>query len=69
MARPFGSPGDWAQMCVWFSGKAYEWDISEVQFFVIDHLLGLTAKETVSDEELANTYLPALLAALKNIKR
>lgn len=65
MARPFDNPKDWAELCTYFDGKAREYDLSPVQYSVMDHILGLSDQRPVSDEDLAKHWVPAILKALQ----
>ena len=62
MSKPFGE-GDWCELCTFLDGQAREVELSEVQNAVVEALLGLSAPEPFTDDELVGNVLPAVISA------
>ena len=65
MAAPFDDRRDWVELCTFFGGEHREYELGPVQFALVDRLLRLTCGEPATDDEIAQTLLPALLQALR----
>ncbi len=61
----FDDAADWAELCTYFGGEHREFELTPVQFVVVDRLLGLSAERPAGDDYLVRTLLPAIVDAMK----
>lgn len=64
MSKPFGD-GDWCELCTFLDGRSQEIELSEVQYAVVEALLGLSEPEPFTDDELVGNVLPAVISATR----
>lgn len=62
MSKAFDE-GDWCELCTYLDGQARQIELSEVQYAVVEALLGLSGPEPFSDDELVGRVLPAVISA------
>lgn len=62
MSKAFGE-GDWCELCTFLDGQARQIELSEVQYAVVEALLGLSGPEPFSDDALVANVLPAVISA------
>lgn len=67
--HPFDDESDWCEVCTYFAGKHAEYQLTPIQWTVVDHLLGLSEADPYSDDQLADRIVPALLSALREIEQ
>lgn len=63
--HPFDDESDWCEVCTYFGGEHSEYQLTPIQWTIIDHVLGLSLDEPFDDDYLADELVPAILDALR----